>query len=309
MGRVPEGRLLPASDFAFLVTRAGSDAMPTPAHVELTRTLMAATSPKAIAESLRSLVDHDVRDELGAVDVPALVVVGTHDVLTPPRMAKEIVRHLPHAELVVLDGMGHMPMLEARAELNRLITEFAAKLAVIDRCAGCARRALDRRGVRPPGARSCSFPRARWRRARCAAGRRRRASGRCSSRTAWSPALDAVVLAGGSAFGLAACDGVMRFCEERGMGFPTPAGVVPIVVGAGALRPARAATRRCGPARPRAAPRARPRPTARSRSGPVGAATGATVGGVARPGARAARLDGIAPRTGRATWSSPRWWR
>jgi L-aminopeptidase/D-esterase-like protein len=44
--------------------------------------------------------------------------------------------------------------------------------------------------------------------------------------------LDAVVLAGGSAFGLAACDGVARFCEERGMGFPTAAGVVPIVVGA-----------------------------------------------------------------------------
>src|SRR5207245_9979679 len=44
--------------------------------------------------------------------------------------------------------------------------------------------------------------------------------------------VDAVVLSGGSAFGLAACDGVMRFCEERGMGFPTPAGVVPIVVGA-----------------------------------------------------------------------------
>ena len=44
--------------------------------------------------------------------------------------------------------------------------------------------------------------------------------------------VDAVVLAGGSAFGLGACDGVMRFCEERGMGFPTAAGVVPIVVGA-----------------------------------------------------------------------------
>src|SRR5437879_7311729 len=44
--------------------------------------------------------------------------------------------------------------------------------------------------------------------------------------------LDAVVLTGGSAFGLAACDGVMRFCEERGMGFPTAGGVVPIVVGA-----------------------------------------------------------------------------
>ncbi len=43
--------------------------------------------------------------------------------------------------------------------------------------------------------------------------------------------VDAVVLAGGSAFGLAACDGVVRWCEERGIGWPTPAGPVPIVVG------------------------------------------------------------------------------
>jgi L-aminopeptidase/D-esterase-like protein len=42
--------------------------------------------------------------------------------------------------------------------------------------------------------------------------------------------IDAVVLTGGSAFGLAAADGVMRFCEERGQGFATPAGPVPIVV-------------------------------------------------------------------------------
>ena len=41
--------------------------------------------------------------------------------------------------------------------------------------------------------------------------------------------IDAVLLTGGSAFGLAAADGVMRFCEERGMGFPTAAGPVPIV--------------------------------------------------------------------------------
>src|SRR4029079_18617939 len=45
--------------------------------------------------------------------------------------------------------------------------------------------------------------------------------------------IDALVLTGGSAFGLAAADGVMRFCEERGMGFPTAGGVVPIVVALG----------------------------------------------------------------------------
>jgi L-aminopeptidase/D-esterase-like protein len=39
----------------------------------------------------------------------------------------------------------------------------------------------------------------------------------------------AVVLAGGSAFGLEAATGVMRYLEEHGVGFPTPAGKVPIV--------------------------------------------------------------------------------
>ena len=44
--------------------------------------------------------------------------------------------------------------------------------------------------------------------------------------------VDVVMLSGGSAFGLAACDGAMRWCEEQGRGVPTPAGPVPIVVGA-----------------------------------------------------------------------------
>lgn len=44
--------------------------------------------------------------------------------------------------------------------------------------------------------------------------------------------VDAVVLCGGSAFGLAAADGVVRFLAERGQGHPTTAGAVPIVVAA-----------------------------------------------------------------------------
>lgn len=41
--------------------------------------------------------------------------------------------------------------------------------------------------------------------------------------------VEAVLLTGGSAFGLAAADGVMRWCEEAGRGVGTPAGPVPIV--------------------------------------------------------------------------------
>ncbi len=44
------------------------------------------------------------------------------------------------------------------------------------------------------------------------------------------PVVDAVVLTGGSAFGLAAAGGVQAWLEEQGRGFPVPpAGVVPIV--------------------------------------------------------------------------------
>lgn len=43
------------------------------------------------------------------------------------------------------------------------------------------------------------------------------------------PRCDAILLTGGSAFGLAAADGVMAWLEEHGRGFPTSAARVPIV--------------------------------------------------------------------------------
>lgn len=43
------------------------------------------------------------------------------------------------------------------------------------------------------------------------------------------PTVDAVVLTGGSAFGLVTAHGAQRWCEEQGRGFAVPGGVVPIV--------------------------------------------------------------------------------
>jgi L-aminopeptidase/D-esterase-like protein len=47
-----------------------------------------------------------------------------------------------------------------------------------------------------------------------------------------APGVQAVCFAGRSAFGLAAADGVVQWLEERGVGYPTPAGLVPLVAGA-----------------------------------------------------------------------------
>lgn len=42
--------------------------------------------------------------------------------------------------------------------------------------------------------------------------------------------VNAIVLSGGSAYGLAAADGVMQYCEDNGLGYPTGTGfIVPIV--------------------------------------------------------------------------------
>ena len=92
--------------------------------------------------------------------------------------------------------------------------------------------------------------------------------------------VNAVLLAGGSAFGLGAAQGVVRFLEERGIGYPTPSGPVPIVsaaviydldFGDGGLRPdPEMAYRACCEAR-----------IDEESEGQVGAGMGATVGNAA----------------------------
>ena len=88
--------------------------------------------------------------------------------------------------------------------------------------------------------------------------------------------VNAILLGGGSAFGLAAADGVMTWLAERGIGFPTVAGPVPIVPAAilydlamGAPTPPDA---RLGYA---ACENATAQPTV---AGSIGVGTGATVG-------------------------------
>jgi L-aminopeptidase/D-esterase-like protein len=89
-------------------------------------------------------------------------------------------------------------------------------------------------------------------------------------------AIHAVLLSGGSAFGLDAATGVMRYLEERGIGFRTRTAIVPIVVGAVIfdLSTGRPDVRPDAAAGYRAARSASSR---RLSQGSVGAGTGATV--------------------------------
>jgi len=89
--------------------------------------------------------------------------------------------------------------------------------------------------------------------------------------------VDAVLLTGGSAYGLAAADGVMRWMETRGRGFKIASGVVPIVPAAVIfdLLPLGRFDARPGPDMGAACCDAAGREVA---EGAVGAGTGATVG-------------------------------
>ena len=88
--------------------------------------------------------------------------------------------------------------------------------------------------------------------------------------------LDAVVLAGGSAFGLAAADGVMKWLEEHDTGFRTGAGPVPIVVGA-ALYDLTMGDARVRPGGNEGYHACESAVTGRFESGRIGAGAGATV--------------------------------
>ncbi len=89
--------------------------------------------------------------------------------------------------------------------------------------------------------------------------------------------IDAVVLSGGSAFGLAAGDGVVEWLAEHGRGFPTAVGRIPIVVGLSLFDLGVGdAAARPGAAEGRFA--AEHALDAGVALGPVGAGTGATVG-------------------------------
>ena len=92
--------------------------------------------------------------------------------------------------------------------------------------------------------------------------------------------VDAVLLTGGSAYGLDAAAGVMRWLEERGRGFPVGAGVVPIVPAAVIfdLAPLGRFDARPGPEMAYAACDAAT--SEGIAEGSVGAGTGATVGKV-----------------------------
>ena len=56
--------------------------------------------------------------------VPALLLWGDRDVAVEPASAKELHRRWDNSELVMMDGVGHMPYEEVPEEFNRIALDF-----------------------------------------------------------------------------------------------------------------------------------------------------------------------------------------
>ena len=68
----------------------------------------------------------DVRSQLSKVKVPALVVAGRHDLVTPPKQSEELATGLPQSRLVVMEHSGHFPFFEE----NYLFTEWVRQFMI-----------------------------------------------------------------------------------------------------------------------------------------------------------------------------------
>ncbi len=125
LSRVPRG--LPPGDLAMLYCRLAFGRHPSPTQVERLRQMTSAVPPEIVGELLATLLHLDVRHTLAQIKAPALIVIGTRDLLTPVWHARYLANHIPVAELQILAGCGHQIMFERRAELTRILTDFAER--------------------------------------------------------------------------------------------------------------------------------------------------------------------------------------
>lgn len=62
------------------------------------------------------------------IQAPVLVVGGTHDALTPPKYAEYLATHIPRAELRLVEGAGHMLVMDRALEVASAIEAFLSDL-------------------------------------------------------------------------------------------------------------------------------------------------------------------------------------
>jgi pimeloyl-ACP methyl ester carboxylesterase len=117
------------TDFAFMATRYLSygSAVP-PSLVAFMEAMLNATSVEVMSEFFDTFLSHDKLKALDVLrDIPVLISCGARDRLTPLSHSKLIADALPDAELQVIDGAGHMALIERYPAVNRALRELVER--------------------------------------------------------------------------------------------------------------------------------------------------------------------------------------
>jgi 3-oxoadipate enol-lactonase len=99
-----------------------------PQIVEATRQVILQTRPDGIAAALRGMAERpDVTARLGEFDVPALLIGGQHDAISPADEMRQIAAKMPDARFVEIANAGHMAPLEQPAAVNAAMREYLSR--------------------------------------------------------------------------------------------------------------------------------------------------------------------------------------
>jgi pimeloyl-ACP methyl ester carboxylesterase len=93
-------------------------------QIDLTYDMVAGTPADVIFDLIKCYRDFDVEGALEEITIPVLVVAGTHDRLTVPSASEYLAERLPKAQFELLEGCGHMSMLERHQAVNAMIESF-----------------------------------------------------------------------------------------------------------------------------------------------------------------------------------------
>ncbi len=83
-----------------------------------------AVSPRVSSRRVDLLRDEDLRDELGDVRAPTLVVKGPRDAYCPPAWAREIAAGIEGAAYVEVPGTGHCSHVSLPGAFNRVVGDW-----------------------------------------------------------------------------------------------------------------------------------------------------------------------------------------
>jgi pimeloyl-ACP methyl ester carboxylesterase len=81
-----------------------------------------------LAQDFAACDRFDIRDRLPEILMPTLVVCGAEDKMTPPKYSEYLARHIPHSQLVLVPGAGHMVMLEQPQAFNHALSAWLETL-------------------------------------------------------------------------------------------------------------------------------------------------------------------------------------